>query len=437
MQADLFGDDIPEYKPPHPSLEKVSSEALSSDGVTTYFVNLGTGECTCNRGDPWRRVKGEIEPNFWCSHKIKTLAAYIESLDEKTSTRNELQIIYNKRVSERYILWEALSAFHKELRRGDYDAAMYWSLSVANHRGLSGVVRYMLSIVFEETRDLVLYEHLLNVSELGRNVTFLQVCVAVKLFCASPKKWELPGRLNIFITEMQGYRALAKKYTYNVAKPKDIIPASEIPALKDALEKGFYSGDKGLVQYGMKGLYKSCPESNRTTFVNELYTLLKGIRDTKTKFSVDPDYTEKLFKLVYRKRVTFGDLGYHELNALCDALTGESYPNGANTTKALKRRAILALKRSYAPPLGELRRIPLYALDNHNYQGKHLMSKWGAVELLPKAEQKNLDFRWCGAYMGLAWRYLAYSQKQTCEVPWGTVNWKPAWLWPHLNMMWY
>lgn len=436
--------DSTSYVAPHTAFKGLCEVQSKSKPGEFYEVDFSIGECTCSHGKAWRWSSGKWIENSWCTHKMRAAASIISALPDGKE-RDKAQIVYNGLLGKRYIIWESISAFHKELRRGDVKQAQYWALSVAAHRGLSGVIRYMLNIIFEETRDLDLFLRLLRLIEKGRSVEYDETMNAVALFCHSPKKWELEPRLEIFLDEMRGYRALANDFSYAVARAKDIIPPENNAKLEQALITGLKDGDRPTVQYGIKGLFKSIHVAGHDNVKVQIFNILTDALNGDGPFkkrgawiTYDDQYTHRLHGLVMRRYQTIGDMGYHELNALCDALTGESYPCGSNTLPKQKARLLAASPRRYNPPLGAVQNIPLYALDNHNHRGKHLMRQWGATELQPGAEQKHLDFRWCGAYMGVAWRYLAYKQHGTCEVKWGDVKWsKTPWLYKHLDSMWY
>lgn len=431
------------YEPPHPAFTKRAEVASQSDPRIFYDVDLAEGTCTCRSGKAyrWDDKRGWVKNN-WCAHKMRAAATIIEGLSG--AERYNAQAVYNRLLGERYIVWESVSAFHKELRRGDFEAAQYWALSVAAHRGLAGVVKYMTNILFEESRDLALYSHLLHLMEKGRLVEYREVMNAVKYFALAPKKWMLEGRLQIFVNEMSGYSRLAKKYGYAVAKGKDIIEPTAFEILKTELVEGFQTADPVRTQTGVKGLFKSQfvrgHDALKVTIFNLLTDCLNGegpFAKKGNKFKIDHAYATKVHALVYRRFSTFREIGYHELNALADALTGEHYPTGTHTLPLPRQRAIRVSPVAYVPPPGRILQIPLYALDNHNYRGKALMARWGAAELQPGADQEHLDFRTCGAYMGVAWRYLAWNQFGRIDVPWGAVKWYPSWLWKHTMEMFY
>ena len=431
------------WTPPHPAFVGKADVASSVDPTASFYVDLSEGSCTCKHGRAYmyHDKKGWI-PNNWCSHKMRAASSILETLTG--AERESAQAAYNRLLGNRYIIWESVSAFHKELRRGDADMAQYWSMSVAAHRGLHGVVRYMLNTLFEESRDLDLFAHLLNLSDKGRNVGFNEVMNTIRWYAEAPKKWMLDGRLAIYTDEMKGYRRLAERHGYAVAKAKDIIPYQFHDELRTEFVEGLQQKDRVRFQTGLKGLFKSQFQRGHDALKIEIFNLLtdalNGDGPFKKKgigFDYDPDHALRVHGLVHRRLTHFNEIGYHELNALGDALTGEHYPGGDHLTPKRRQRLLLLNPRTYAPPPGKLTPIPLYALDNHNYRGKHLMNRWGATELLPGAEQVHLDFRMCGAYLGVAWRMLAWNQHKSTDVPWGDVKWYPSFLFKHVDNMFY
>jgi hypothetical protein len=331
---------------------------------------------------------------------------------------------------------------HKEMRRGQIEAAKYWACVMIAHRGKQGVITYLRNIVFEETRDLPLLAHILKLSAKGRSVTATEMYNAVARFTAAPKKWELPVRLEVFLDEMRGYAELIKDYGTDVAKGHSIIDCSERDRLEATLLLGFSKGDRVLVQKGLKGIYKTKnPEGTedghfklRVQLYNVLIDVLNG--EHPNKFNVDHDYAMQLVGLLTERNKNYGAPGYHEINALADALSGESAATVRSLAPTDHKRLINNPTR-YRAPLADLRRIPLYANDNHTWEGKAKMRQYGAIQLRPGADQTDIDFRYCGAYHGVAWRHLAFRQHATIDCKWGDAKWIPKWLWAHTDSMWY
>lgn len=424
----------PTDRPPMPSILKGTAIVKGSTGDVRYTVNFDTGECDCQHGDAWRWDDKRWVPGNLCNHKLKAIASLLERSDN-----SELRDFYENAVGRRNNAFVAVSAMHKEMRRGDVEAALYWATVMIAHRGMFGVINYLRNIIFEETRDLGLAGFILRLSAQGKGVSRLDMCRAVERFTLAPKKWELPWRFDIFINEMRAYQQLAKEYSYDVAQPANIIAESEKGKLHRRLLQGFKDADPVAVQYGLKGLLKSKSDNGdkmRIGIFNTLVDVLNG--DFPNKFDFDADYAHKVQDLVLRRINGHGAPAYHELNAFCDALTGEPGGQSIATLPTATHKRIVNSPRVYRLPLGDFRRIPLYANDNHTWPGKALMRSYAATELQPGVKQTHIDFRYWGAYGGVAWRLLAFKQHATIDCKWEDVSWRsPPWLWGHVEQMNY
>ncbi len=432
IRATHMSDTPPTHAPDKHPLVQGTCEVQGTDKRSNFTVNLDTMECNCQHGDPWHMGKYKWEPANLCNHKLTAVA----SLCAKHNNAS-LRDYYETQLGRRYNAFEAVSAMHKEIRRGDVSNALHWATIMIPHRGRHGIVAYLRNILFEETRDLSLARYILQVSSKGRTVTSQEMQRAVTRFCLAPKKWELAWRLPIFIDEQRGYRKLAKEYGYDVAKPKDIIPFKEITKLRRALLEGFKTGDRVTVQYGLKGWFKSkSPDHDemKVDILNVLIDVMNG--EHPNKFKHNDDYVMKLYNIIMLRMRNHGGVGYHELNALADALTGENAYGALGGLPMVKHRAIVNKPVHYRIKLADHRRIPIYAHDNHTWGGKARMRNH-REQLRAGANQTDLDFRLCGAYMGVAWRSLAFKQHATIDCKWGDVNWTPTWLWTHLDNMWY
>jgi hypothetical protein len=363
----------------------------------------------------------------------------LQALWDITQRHGQLPLLadYLKALSTRYPLyWEVASAFHKELRRGDVAAAYFWALLLTRFRGFASPVRYMINVLFEETRDVSLLRFLLDslvqlsgkVRSPEEDYRLLYECVL--LFCGSVKKWDQPQRYAIFCAEMRGYAALAKDFSYKVSQARDVLPPTAYAGLKEALLEGFKEGDAVKVQYGLKGLLKSQPKKglpDHAAHILALFDLLGMIffgGSGSNAFSYDARYVESVQAAIKRRHGLVKSIGYHEINAFADALMGENPEAGPPVSE--RRKAYILTAEDYRLPSGAYKRIPLYAHDNHTAHGKSLMSRF-AGELAPGADQCHLDFRYCGAYYGVAWRHLAAKQGESIRCPWGLVRW-PEWL---------
>lgn len=234
---------------------------------------------------------------------------------------------------------------------------------------------------------------------------------------------------------MHGYRLLAKAYSPDVAKGGNIIPADQKPKLVKFVKQGANSGDMVMFQRGLKGLQKlqfkpgGMPSpTDYNDYRYEIYELLYDIAEKQ--WSADDDRWGVIAYVNARMAADLG-IGYHELNAIGDAITGEPYGDGL--LSPLKRD--IAVKRPPAPvPLGRWPAIPLYASDNHTWAGKALLRRF-PEQLKPGAKQTDLDFRYCGAYFGVAYRMI--SQHQHGRVAdWHETTW-PEDIYNITQTLWY
>lgn len=423
----------PMFPPPHPKFVTGSCEVHSKTTDASYHVDLDEMVCECPHGAAWRWDNKRWKPNTLCAHKLKAVA----SLCQHNPDDETLRQFYEESVGKRFNAFEAISAMHKELRRGDADAALYWATAVIPHRGRHGVLKYLRSILFEETRDINLARYLVKVSSRGTSIKPIDFQRAVVRFAHAPKKWHLPWRKALFIDEMKAYKKLGENYGYQVARGGDAVPADQEDHLRSELIKGFASGDRVKVQYGVKGWYKmKSPDHDHLKIDIWNFLIEVSDNDYQNAFEYDELYVEELYEVIMRKMRNHGGIRYHDINAFTDALCGEPGHNKECTLSSAKHKKIINNPKEYRLPLGDLRKVPLYAHDNHTWGGKAKMRSH-RNQLDPGAKQTDLDFRICGAYMGVGWRYLAYEQHATIDCKWGDVKWHPKWLWPHLDKMWY
>jgi len=260
------------------------------------------------------------------------MASAIDSAmeNDKKYDADELRWTYIKALGTRYNVWEVVSAFHKELRRADFAKAWFWGNILMTKRSSKGVAKYMLNIIYEETRDHDLADSLISLAGL-KQPSPRDIHKHIAWFCRSIKKWELNHRYDVFENEMRGYAWHHRIDLFNM-----LMEIAESDQVDAAMQIG---------EIVMRRLSKGFP------------------------------------------------VGYHELNAIGDALMGE------------------------------------------HYMGKHLLRKH-PEQLEPRAKQKNLDFRICGAYYGVCWRTLAYEQFDTIDVEWHKVKW-PKHLHKTVSDLWY
>lgn len=416
----------PRFKPLHPAFTgtaKVLSSKNKGDDSSDYFiVDLDNGTCTCKYGSAFvfSKSKSDWVPGAYCNHKLRAIADIVNK-------NNKLLWPYIKALSTRYNQWETVSCFHKELRRADHQRAFFWFCILTTFRGLRGAITYMNNIVYEETRDHKLGLALTKL-ELQSEINFDDAYRLMYWFCASKKKWELKRRLDsIFKHEMLGYSRLMKRFGSDVAKSGDIIPAQ----YKDEFMKGLLSDNPTDLQVSVKGLLKSqLPQAETREDISA--KLLSRLKDKDFDLYV---LAKKI--IASRSKRTKNNLRYHDINMLADLITHESYSYGIS--KDIDKQLLKIKVPDF--PIGIAYSVPLYAQDNHTWYGKQLMRRF-PNELKAGANQEHLDFRWCGAYCGVAWRYLAHKQFAPVHrdrfnlIEWSQVKW-PTWLWRTVNDLWY
>lgn len=406
------------YKPLHPKI-KGKCTVVHKLGTlqNNYYVDLDTGICSCARGYPSieTREKGDI-PNPYCSHKLKAIySIYLREKDPKI--KEELYYAFLKAVSTRYNIYEVCSAFHKDIRRGIIKDAWYWAQLLITMRGKSGLIRYLVNITYEETRNHTMANWLLDTFQKGKDITIDDCFKAVCWFCDSKKKWELGHwRYNHFFAyEMiGGYFRLYKKFGKDVYKSDNIIPVSNLDDLIKHIKEGFSENNHADIQYGLKGLQKL--DHTRFGGLQELrqylYRLLEIYKDKPGILNIqNKTLADNLFAFIKHKGEVY-ELGYHDINMLCDLLEGESPTYGCSECPELGDKPRISPS--------SLRMIPLYAHDVHTWEGKYRIKRF-AGQLVPGVPQTDIDYRWCGAYIGLAFRYLSMEQLHRVA-PWYEVE---------------
>lgn len=416
----------PEYVTPDPRIQGVAKvyrdPDKTSEGDDYYVVDLANWTCECKHGAPyfWFAQKEMWLVRRPCTHKVRAFADCVES----HGAPDDLTWLYIRSLSTRYNAFEVVSAFHKELRRGDFPRAYFWGMMLAAHRSGKGVIKYMLNIIYEETRDHDLANHLLDLVE-AKTSDMHSIGRAIKWFCLSPKKWFLPHRPEIFFAEMRGYNSLCDRFGNDVARAGDIIPYMQN---RDELVAAMRApNDPAHFQFGVKGLQK-CADVD----IQELRHWM--VNDLANRGEADGiEGVSELLTYIERKRRLTKDIGYHDVNALAD-LVGHREPYRAGLISATLKMALLRRKHRFKFPFARVPSIPLYAHDNHTWGGKAKLRQFPA-QIAPEAVQTDLDLRWCGAYYGVAYRTISVIQHGRIadwhEVPW------PDWLHRVVSRLWY
>lgn len=418
-----------DFAPKHAAFEKCGEVHTGTTNKKTVFVDMRIGECQCNDGYAFKydQKRGKWYDNKYCIHKMRLLSSIVT--DANPNDRPALDRAYLLALGTRYNRYETISAFHKELRRGDFEKAWFWGLIVSTQRRIRGVFQYLLNIVYEETRDHDLALYLLKLRSGEGFHDLPHMAKAIAWFCSSIKKWEMPGRYDIFNAEMEGYNLLVKKYGKEVAGHGNVITRSDRKLMFKRMSDGYTSDDPVIFQYGLKGLQKLEYGGGEQKLYDHRFDIYERLYDLA---SDKPDY-HPVWSVIgvvnTRIEANYG-IGYHELNAIGDALMGEPLHG------SLQPLRMKALRSRPTPPIpiGQWPEIPLYAHDNHSYRGKALMRRY-PEQLKPGVPQTDLDFRWCGAYYGVCYRMLAFKQHGDIH-EWHKVKW-PSRLFKIVEKLWY
>lgn len=132
----------------------------------------------------------------------------------------------------------AKSGLHKEIRRGDVQKALMWARLVAKFCGEQEVKAYCRKILFEETRNLTLFEKWQDTRKLG----FEEMVCSL---AASKKKWQLSARYGLFLTYLSACARLESEKAV-LGDPFRVFSESSSPeTLFDAFWRVRKFGDEG------------------------------------------------------------------------------------------------------------------------------------------------------------------------------------------------
>jgi hypothetical protein len=412
-----------------------------------YNVNLTQNTCTCDKYRPYQLDdRGKPIFNAFCTHRTKTLSIlskrYLES-EACQADKEKLIIDYFNLLSLQYNPFEVVSAFHKELRFANVERALFFGMILAKFRGVSGVVKYLLNIIFEEARSLNLAIYLNSLLKYPKDIKVWELFAAIEMFCKTKKKWQFEHRLNFLNAEMRGYEQLIKYYGKAVAGGKEIITEQAHNALKQDLYGGFNVKNHTMIQKGLKGLFKSKYSDGHNKLKGKIVYYLDEIATGKNnKFLEGVCGNEieqiKQYRAFLDERLsTVKEIGYHEINTYCDLLCGEKLEDDANYLIKIKDNAEAKFLENAAKIIdGKYIAIPLYAQDNHTRLGKRYMGVYKR-EIAGETRQIHIDLRGCGAYFGVAWRHFAFKQFGNIQTPWESVKWVHEKTYEISSQMWY
>lgn len=329
-------------------------------------------------------------------------------------------------VRPKYDAFEAVSAFHKELRLGDEEKACYWADIVLAARGMWYTLRYLYTVCFEETYNAELFVEIGKELPRYKRVSKERLFELVIMFCRSKKKWEIPEAVEL-MKHQRKFTKLAQKEIKARERRFDDVPEYaekwkkfmegellhetyydyEIMAFfEDAFRTGNIPRMIWAVQWG---------DGHWQDWAKHLPSMIEDIGTN-----------ERLDKFVktLERNASVAVWGYM-LYALFELATGRMpEPDLAQVSKE-ELEAMVARVESMEPL-----EIPLYALDHHTRRGKRLYYE---NRPLPNVPNPNFDFRYSGHWAAMLWRWEAIRQHGTIRVPWESVKLNPDEFWYYMR----
>jgi hypothetical protein len=255
--------------------------------------------------------------------------------------------------------YTAKSAMHKEIRRGDLNAAVRWSRWVRACCGESDLKRYLRNIILEESRNI----ELLTGSGKASSDRL------VRLLTGSAKKWDLPCRSGVFARYVAAY-----KRARGLSKAPDMSEAG-------------HDLDWWLTTFWFVRMTENSGVA--ATFEN-LLTFEAKARG---------NWALRLMNHAKRREHSILDAGFYEAKVLVEMFCGK-WDESAN----------VAVARECVADKDEVPTIPVcepYVDDNHTAVGARRIA--GCLALIsPKRPMPDkVDLRWSGLLRGVLWREWA------------------------------
>lgn len=290
--------------------------------------------------------------------------------------------------------YTAVSAMHKEIRRGDVTAAVYWSDRVAEFRGARGVDQYLRRILFEETHNVALFWQWDDTRSHYRLMT--------AQLATSRKKWEETGMRGLYPIALKAHMAASS------------LPPIELRELESAPKPDKYEFYEWTLLHARAKERAARLFSRRSKqFVEDRRRTAELLAHTLRRALFAEGHTDVSALLLRRK-------GNYELNLAIETLVGL---RDRSADEHAVREACLAEIRA---PL----RPQLYVFDGHTSEGRKRLNK---AKLVRGQPIKGLDLRWSGHSLAIYWRYTAFAEygKRYRDVPWESVKLDPQ-LWRYL-----
>jgi hypothetical protein len=334
-----------------------------------------------------RRQKSEYLANkVW---KVLDVDGEVYEVDPKNMTAEHeergtahLQWVSSVIHSHRTANYTSISAFHKELRRGDYARAYIWAKTVMLFRKEKGLKEYLRSVLWEETRNIEMYQN-------WRANPGMPWEEMLRQFCGSTKKYEIEGSKGSFHIQVRA-----------------ILDSAQLPTIEDGellhpptIDKYEFYGWMMLIHRCFERAFREGGGKIRDTRGPRMrcYKILAGTLRRSLEAEGLKKWTEP-----FDDRTDFDQvlLSAEKLSGLLETpdLCTIRYVN----TDLIEADLAIPEARVF---------------DGHTSKGHGLMRKWArAYPPLSTAGYRQpmipgLDMRWSGQQgTGVAWRYKAFEQ---------------------------
>jgi len=319
------------------------------------------------------------------------------------------------------------SALHKELRRGDFDQAVYWALVLEKLRGRFFVMRYVSNVSMEESHAPGLKTFLGELFIGYKNTTLLDVMRAVEAFCncryakymteAEDYTWQADSTIWGGVREhaKEGRRLFEPKPELLAKWSKKLPKTARVP-----VRDGLYQSEEVMAL-----LEQFIEEKDYTSalYIVHLCNVWPAVHKYTKDLLVCSDDTEEMHRVLNDKLMkehSFWGFDYETLLMhRMDAVGDMSDWNAGPTRTDDELREVLA--GVYAEVAGkQLRPIPFYAVDAHTREGKRVWLTQ-RKQIRPNAPCTVADLRYAANWVSMLWRREAWKQFGTIHVAWEDV----------------
>ena len=298
--------------------------------------------------------------------------------------------------------WVCKSGFHKELRREDVQKAIAWSTWFRRFWGNKSPLNYMRGIWIEETCNIDLMEKIDKTNDVNE---------AIKLFCASRKKWEFKEALDVWMAFEQ-YQIKLNNILWEIAPTEE--DEDEQVEILSTIAKPLFDDEKKVdemllsnsLPHIVKVIKSAENVSDEQATMKKCCTkLTKYLHDLGKLSLAQSDGLQRRFRYSCRDE-------YVVLAMLATGVYREEMKEYRELEGLTNEDAYLPYPRTYV-------------LDYHTKRGKEMLKKWSrdtGNTLWFEVDLGDLDYRYAGGSIPLYWRWCAYEQYGRIDVPWQDVR---------------